>query len=255
MDETMGRRLDVARRAATRISAPLVPVLVLFSLMGVADCGTSGARRAVSSRDGGSVANVRRSLNTAAPPAVATPLTGAHACRTSQLKITRGHSFAGLGTSGEDIRFINRSTSICELHGWPTLVAETAGAAHAHVVDRPGAEFADVRQDGVPRVILKPGQRAVAIFEAADESPSGATCGPAYRTLRVRPPQNTRSVTISAWIVYLGGFLPSCSTIRLSPVLPSTAVYEEGVASMVRPDHAPRDGRYIAAGEAHRSVR
>lgn len=176
---------------------------------------------------GGSGANHRPSLNTASPGATPTFLARAtHTCRTSQLKITMGHTFAGLGTAGANIRFINKSTATCELHGWPTLIAETAGAAHAHALDRPGTEFADVSQAGVPTVILKPDQRADAIFEAADGSPSEAPCGPAYRTLRVTPPGNTKNVTISAWIWYLGRFLPSCSAIRLSPVLASTAVYK-----------------------------
>lgn len=149
-------------------------------------------------------------------------------CRASQLKITMGYSFAGLGTAGANIRFINRSTVSCELYGWPKLIAETSApsSAHTRAQDWPGPEFADVSQVGVPTVILKPNQRADAIFDAADHSPNGAPCGPARRSLRVTPPENTRSVAISAWIPYLGQFLPSCSPIRLSPVLASTSVYD-----------------------------
>jgi hypothetical protein len=149
-------------------------------------------------------------------------------CRPSQLKITMGHSFAGLGTAGANIRFIKHSGGSCKLHGWPTLIAEPAapGSAHTHAQDRPGMDFADVGKVGVPTVILKPNQLADAIFEAADGSPSGTPCGPAYRTLRVTPPGYTKSVTLSAWIPYLGRFLPSCSRIILSPVLASAAVHK-----------------------------
>jgi hypothetical protein len=153
---------------------------------------------------------------------------GSLICRTSHLMITMGDSFAGLGTAGANVRFINDSGATCKLHGWPTLIAETAppGSAHADAEDWSGTDFPDVSQVGVPMVILKPHQRADAIVEAADGSPSSAPCGPAYLTLRVKPPGNTSSVTISAWIPYLDQFLPSCSQIRLSPVLASTAVYK-----------------------------
>lgn len=209
------------------MSAVLVPILVLLSLIGVAHRGSGGAPRAIASLHGGGGSNLRRSPNTSSPPAFAASVTRVtRTCQTAQLKIAMGHTFAGLGTSGENVRFINTSTATCQLHGWPKLIAQTAGAAHVQAVDRPGQGFADVQEGGVPTVILKPGRRADALFEAADGSPSGVPCGPSYRTLRITPPGNTKGVTISAWIRYLGGFLPSCSAISLSPVLPSAAVYK-----------------------------
>jgi hypothetical protein len=89
------------------------------------------------------------------------------------------------------VRFINDSAVTWKLHAWATLIAETAppGSTHADAKDWPGTDLADVSQVGVPTVILKPDERADAIFEAADGSPSGAPCGPAYRTLRVKPPR------------------------------------------------------------------
>jgi hypothetical protein len=204
------------RRSAVRL-------LVACAVVAFAVLGAVGMAAAGGGGGSGTEASTASRDRTGTRLAHARPI-----CRTSQLKIITGHSFAGLGTAGANIRFTNRSSKSCELHRWPTLIATTAApdTAHAAAQDRPGTEFADVSQVGVPTVILKPNHRADAIFEAADGSPSGTTCGPAYRTLRVTPPGNTKSVTISARIPYLGRFLPSCSQIRLSPVLASTAVYK-----------------------------
>jgi hypothetical protein len=75
-------------------------------------------------------------------------------------------------------------------------------------------------------VILESDPRADAIFEAADGSSTGGPCGPACRTLRVTPPRDASSVTISAWIWCLERFLRACSAIRLSPILAGTDVYK-----------------------------
>jgi hypothetical protein len=157
--------------------------------------------------------------------------TTTHACRTSQLTIRMGHSQAGGGTAGADIEFINRSKHVCDLRGWPTLTAEIAARSSALAHDWPAADFAGFAAGGisarvgVPTVILVPNRRADAVFAAAD-GPGIRPCGRPYRTLHVTPPGSTESVAISAWIWYLGRFLPSCSQIRLSPVLPSTDLYK-----------------------------
>lgn len=145
--------------------------------------------------------------------------------------IRMGHSQAAGGTAGADIEFINRSTRVCKLHGWPRLIAETAAGSSAPARDWPASDFAGFAvggisdRVGVPTVILKPNRRADAVFAAADAR-GIRPCRRPYHTLRVTPPGNTQSVTISAWIWYLGRFLPSCSQIRLSPVLPSRDLYK-----------------------------
>lgn len=149
-------------------------------------------------------------------------------CDTAQLKITVGHSFAADTVAGANIRFTNRSGRACWLQGWPTLVFEAARQARpTRAVDAPDWQFADVRHIGDPVVLLAPGQRADAIFEGADGPPSGrGNCGPEFRTIRVTPPADHRRQTVSAWIAWLGGFMPPCSRILVSPILPSSAVYK-----------------------------
>jgi hypothetical protein len=83
----------------------------------------------------------------------------------------------------------------------------------------------DPHRIGVPSVVIRPGHRADAIFAAADGT-GGEQCGKPYRTLRVTAPGAIRSVSISAYILYLGHFLPSCGEIRLSPILPSADLYK-----------------------------
>jgi Protein of unknown function (DUF4232) len=155
------------------------------------------------------------------------PLTATHACRTSELNIRIGHSQAAGGTAGAYIEFINRSMRVCKLQGWPRLIAGSASRGFAVVRDTPASGLAGVIRPriGVPTVILVHNHRADAVFAAADGQ-GIKPCGRPYRTLRVIPPGNTQSVTLSAWIWYLGRFLPSCGQIRLSPVLPSTDLYK-----------------------------
>ena len=148
-------------------------------------------------------------------------------CRTSQLEIKMGHNGPAAGTVSAYIEFINRSVRVCDLRGWPTLIAETAAGGSARAGNGPASEFAGVTATGVgvPTVTLKPNQRADAVFSAADGQ--GITpCGPRYRTLRLTPPANTKAVTISAWIPNLDAFLPSCSHIHVSPTLPSSYLYK-----------------------------
>jgi hypothetical protein len=149
-------------------------------------------------------------------------------CRSVQLTITVGWSFAGLGTAGANIRFRNHSSRPCSLHGWPTLTLQTPGpdAEQTHAQNWPGSSFADVTRNGVPTVILRPNQRADAIFEGPDGQTTSTPCGPAYRTLRVALPGDHQNTTLSGWIGYLDHFMPSCAQIHISPILPSTAVYK-----------------------------
>lgn len=154
-----------------------------------------------------------------------------HTCRASQLTVKLGHSEAGGGTAGADIEFINRSKSICSLSGWPKLVAHAANGGSARAHRFPAADFAGLAvgvnsgQIGVPTVVVRPGRRADAIFAAAD-GPGAQPCGKPYRTLSVTAPGTIRNAAVSAWIPDLDHFLPSCSQIRLSPVLPSADVYQ-----------------------------
>ncbi len=149
----------------------------------------------------------------------------ARVCRTSQLKITTIHSGGRLGTSGAYIAFTNASRTSCELTGWPELIAITATGHVSAARHYPASSFTVTTTGiGVPVVKLSPGKRADAAFSAADNpGPGETTCPPNYRWLRVTPPGNTKSVILSAWVRYLGGYLPACrGGVGLSPALPKS---------------------------------
>jgi hypothetical protein len=73
-----------------------------------------------------------------------------HVCQTSQLQIRMGHSSAGLGSAGAYIEFINRSRAVWQLHGWPTLIAQTLRHGSARAQRWPASDFPDVTAVGVP---------------------------------------------------------------------------------------------------------
>jgi len=158
-------------------------------------------------------------------------------CATSELHIWLKHTGAALGTVGGYLAFTNRGTTACSLTGWPSLTAFRQGASTTaiHVRETMFGPWLWVKGlerpvRGVPIVILKPGRSAVAAFTAGDHSGkrSGA-CPAPYRQLRVTPPGSSTSTVISAW---LGGgyrvFLPSCTGIYLSMVVPASALSHLG---------------------------
>jgi hypothetical protein len=147
-------------------------------------------------------------------------------CAFAQLRITVGHSFAADQVAGANIRFMNRSSRACWLHGWPTLIFTDSQGKPMQAREAPDRAFADVKHIGDPVVLLRPKQRADAVFDGADGPISGrGTCGAGFRAISVTPPGDSRHATVSAWIEWLGAYMPPCSQIRVSPILPSAAVY------------------------------
>jgi Protein of unknown function (DUF4232) len=167
--------------------------------------------------------------------APATPTTPR--CRTRELHVWLKHTGAALGTVGGYLAFTNRGRTSCSLTGWPSLTAYRPGASTSaiHVRETMFGPWQRVKGlersfRGVPLVILEPGRSAVAAFTAGDHSGrrSGA-CRAPYRQLRITPPGASTSTDISAW---LGGgyrvFLPSCTGIYLSMVVPASALSHLG---------------------------
>ncbi len=116
----------------------------------------------------------------------------------------------------------------CRLSGWPRLVALTASGSAVparHVVT---TVFGPDIQTA-PQVTLAPHALAEAVFAGGE---SGGSCGsgtlPTYRSLRVTPPGNTRSTTVSAWLGAVGTYLPACGPVSVSPVVPSASLYPMG---------------------------
>jgi len=62
-------------------------------------------------------------------------------------------------------------------------------------------------------------------FAGSDTATAGHTgCPPPYRRLRVTPPGSSRSVVLSAWLPTLDAYLPACSRIVVTMVVPASAL-------------------------------
>jgi hypothetical protein len=166
-------------------------------------------------------------------PEISQPLPRlSHICRRAQLSIRMVRSGAGLGTASGVIAFTNTSSATCQLRGWPTLLSITA----AHRVSRAkavaGSEVVGSAITGTPTVSIRPGRAAYAIFLGADGpatfvEPDGkqrtTPCRSPFHILKITPPGDYQSVSVSAWIPYLGKYLPACGTIIVSPVMTASS--------------------------------
>jgi hypothetical protein len=147
------------------------------------------------------------------------------ACRTSQLRITLTSSGAATAIVGGYIGFKNLASAPCQLDGYPTLVGVTAAGDTVTATQLLTSMFGPNLPDP-PQVTLGPGALAEAVFtgnEVAGSCASGPL--PTFQTLRVTPPGNTQSATISAWLPAVGTYLPDCGEITVSPVVPSADLY------------------------------
>jgi Protein of unknown function (DUF4232) len=151
-------------------------------------------------------------------------------CLTSQLQITVTRSGAAGPAVGGYIGFRNTATVPCRLSGWPSLVAVTATGSAVPAKHVATTVFGPTTPTAT-QVTFAPGALAEAVFTGGE---SGGSCGtgsgsmPTYRTLRVTPPGNTESTTVSAWLGAVGTYLPACVAISVSPVVPSASLYPMG---------------------------
>jgi hypothetical protein len=143
-------------------------------------------------------------------------------CRTARLTITVLRGLAAGGTAAGYLGFTSHARRACILHGWPAVAGITAAGKTSTAIRRPSTMFGpDVT--AAPVVTLTSGALAVAVFTVADGGPP--YCPPPYRHLYVTPPGNRRAVVISAWLrPYVRGYLPACTRIWISPVVPASDV-------------------------------
>lgn len=114
----------------------------------------------------------------------------------------------------------------CHLTGWPALVTVTAAGTSVTAVPRLTTMFGPYLLTASPVVTITPGAMAEAVFTVSDNpGPGATTCPPPDHLLRVTPPGNTQPAVISAWLPYLGGYLPACTPVWISPVVPSSDLY------------------------------
>jgi len=141
-------------------------------------------------------------------------------CPGSALSIRLIHGGAAGPTAGGELSFTNRGNRRCILSGWPYVVGLQAMGASSRAVSVRTSQFGPF-VSGIPNVVVKPGGHADAIFTAGTESSTGRSCGKPYRSLIVRAPASSKRVVLSAWIAGLGAYLPACTHIYVSMVVPA----------------------------------
>lgn len=156
-----------------------------------------------------------------ASPSPATSPASLRTCPASQLTIKLIYGGPAAGTIGGVIGFANHGSTRCQLTGWPTLAA--AGPARRENSEHTLSVFAGPTLTRPPVVTIKPGALAVAVLAAGDHpGPGTAKCSLPFHRLLVAPPGSTRATTVSAWIPNFDAYLPACTPIRISPVIPAS---------------------------------
>jgi len=83
--------------------------------------------------------------------------------------------------------------------------------------------FAGPALTAPPRVRIKPGALAVAVLAGSDHpAPDAAQCPPPFRRLLIAPPGSTHHTAVPAWIPNFDAYLPACTRIQVSPVIPAS---------------------------------
>src|SRR5271165_4932106 len=121
------------------------------------------------------------------------------ACVTPELEISLTHTTAVAGQDGGYLKFTNDSGAPCRMSGWPAVTGLTATRHATRLRHMQSSMFAAWHYTSPPpAVTLQPGHSAYAIV-AADDKPAGgnARCPAPYVRLRVSPPGDSGTVTIS----------------------------------------------------------
>jgi Protein of unknown function (DUF4232) len=166
------------------------------------------------------------SASGAAPASGAASAAGSGTCAAGQLKVSLTHTTAQAGQAGGYLAFTNNGSTTCHLSGWPAVTGLTAAGKATTLRHLQSSMFgAWTYSDPPPTVTLKPGDSAYAII-AADDKPAGnsTSCPAPYTQLRVSPPGDSDSVTISARLPGANSYLPACAAADGSPTAGTSTV-------------------------------
>lgn len=149
----------------------------------------------------------------------------AASCRSSQLRISLVHTGAVTGEEGGLLRFTNLSRTPCMLTGWPTVVAvEPSGTRiTSHHAVTGTMLFGWVGSPGhpLPKIRLRQRSSAYAILADGDNPAGGSPARPCptARRLRVSPPRDRTTTSLSAWLPNDVTWLPLCLNAYHRPEL------------------------------------
>jgi hypothetical protein len=234
-----------------------VPGAAQAALLAIIAASSTSCTHAVPTGPSGSTAAsaIATPASNPASPAPANSPASLRTCPASQLTIKLIYGGPAAGTIGGVIGFSNHSSTRCQLAGWPTLAA--AGPARRVTSEHTLSVFAGPTLTRPPVVTIKPGTLAVAVLAGSDHpGPGSAKCPPPYHRLLVAPPGSTRATAISAWIPNFDAYLPACTPIRISPVIPASDLPFLPLQQRTqRADHStPTDPMPRPVGSAHRPL-
>jgi hypothetical protein len=188
-------------------------------------CGSQSSPDAASSAGSSAASSAGPSTPAATSPGSPSPAS-VDACVTSQLKISIVDTGALAGQAGGYLRFTNDSRTPCRMSDWPAVTGLTATGKATRLRNLQSTMFGAWHYTApAPVVTLQPGDSAYAVV-AADDHPAGgnAQCPAPYVLLRVSPPGDSGSVTISARLPGAGSYLPSCTSANGSPTAGTSAI-------------------------------
>jgi Protein of unknown function (DUF4232) len=217
---TVAGRSTFLRYVPTRRRKHLGAVLMLACGLTLGACGShvtvtggfkpSTAGAAGSSGGGGGAKPAATGSQPGSP--------GVAMCQTSQLKIAMGRTGAVAGIFGGDLLFTNQGSAACIVNGWPAVVGVTSGGQTVTATQVHTTQFGPFSAD-VQSVTLSPGATAEVAFSAA-----ASGCSQSFKTLRVSAPGDTQYQEISGWLPQLRSYVPDCSPMSISPLVPNATL-------------------------------
>jgi hypothetical protein len=200
------RARSAARRGLTALAAAACGLVMT-------GCGSQGSASAASSA-------------TSPTSTGSSSAAGADACTTAQLKISLIDTGALAGQAGGYLKFTDESRASCRMSGWPAVAGLTAAGKATALLNLQSTMFGAWHYTSPPPVLtLSPGDAAYAVV-AADDHPAGSStsCPAPYMRLRVSPPGDSASATISAWLPGARSYLPSCPSAKGTPTAGTSTI-------------------------------
>jgi len=206
-------RRGLTRAAARGRTATISALAAAACGLVMTGCGSQGSASAASSA-------------TSPASTGSSSAASADACATAQLKISLIDTGALAGQAGGYLKFTNDSSTSCRMSGWPAVIGLTAAGKATALRNLQSTMFGAWHYTSPPpAVTLLPGDSAYAVV-AADDHPAGSStsCPAPYVRLRVSPPGDSATATISAWLPGAGSYLPSCPSAKGTPTAGTSTI-------------------------------
>ncbi len=198
---------------------------VSFGVLAVVACGLAMTACGSQNPPGAASSATTSSAGTTMSPS---SRSAGAACVTAQLKISLTNTGALAGQAGGYLKFTNDSGIPCRMSGWPAVIGLTAAGQGTRLRRMQSSMFGAWHYTAPsPVITLQPGDSAYAIVAADDKPAAGnSRCPAPYVRLRVSPPGDSGSETLSAWLPGAVSYLPTCRSADGSPTAGTSTITE-----------------------------